>query len=178
MASRKPKTVLFRRKRESRTDYGKRLKILLAHKARVVVRFTNQKIIAQLVQFEPQGDRVVLGIESSKLKKLGWDYSLKNLPAAYLTGLMFGKEALAKDQKEGVFDTGFKTPLHKGKVYAFLKGVVDSGFTIPHGEEDIFPSEERLSGKHLEEYAAQGENKEKYAKLAASFKQIKEKLSS
>ena len=49
MANRKPKTVLYRRKREKKTNYAKRLTLLLSRKARLVVRFTNQRVIAQLV---------------------------------------------------------------------------------------------------------------------------------
>lgn len=150
MARRKIKTVLYRRKREQKTNYKKRLHLLLSKTPRVVVRFTNTRVIAQLVEFTPAGDRVLVGLDSTALKKQGWTHSLKNSPAAYLTGLLFGKTALGKGQKEGILDTGFRTPLHKGKTYAFLKGVLDSGFEVPHGGEEVFPHEDRIQGKHIE----------------------------
>ncbi|MBU0470455.1 MAG: 50S ribosomal protein L18 [Nanoarchaeota archaeon] len=153
MATRKPKTVPYRRKREQKTVYSKRLKLLLPRKERLVVRLTNQKVIAQVVQFTTAGDKVLLGVDSSALKKLGWNYSLKNTSAVYLTGLLFGKEALKKGHSEMIFDTGLKSPLHKGKLFAFLKGVVDAGVEIPHGNDEIFPGEERIRGAHVKEYA-------------------------
>ena len=168
MASKKPKPVLYRRKRERKTRYSKRLKLLLSGKLRLVVRITNQKVIAQLVEFTPQGDKVIVGVDSFALKKLGWNYSGNNFPAAYLTGLLLGKKALEKEIKEAILDTGFKAPLKKGKFYAFLKGVLDSGFEVPHGTEEVFPDEERISGKHIEVYATKlKENKELYERQFA-----------
>ena len=164
MATRKPKAVLYRRKREGKTNYKKRLKILLSRKARVVIRLTNQKVIAQVVQFHPEGDKVLVGVDSSALRGLGWKYSLKNLPAAYLTGLLIGKKAVEKKQEDAVLDTGNQSLLHGGKHFAFLKGLVDAGLQIKHGGENIFPTEERLTGAHVSTYAAKlkSENQEKY----------------
>jgi large subunit ribosomal protein L18 len=153
MSSRKPKTVLFRRKREKKTNYAKRLSLLLSRKNRLVVRFTNQRIIAQLVSFTTTGDKVLLGLDSFALKKEGWKHSCKNIPAAYLMGLYFGKVALKNNLEEAIIDTGFKTPQQKGKLYAFLKGAIDSGMKIPHGDESIFPDDARLSGEHIKNHA-------------------------
>jgi large subunit ribosomal protein L18 len=192
MAHRKPKTVLYRRKRENRTDYKKRLHLLLSRKTRLVIRFTNQKVIAQMVNFTTEGDKVVIAVDSSFLKKQGWLYSLKNMPAAYLTGLSIGKKAQSSGVKEAVLDTGFKTPMHKGKTYAFLKGVVDSGLNIPHDGEKIFPSEERISGKHVQDYAKilgeKGAEKSQFTKylknnsqpgkMVETFEKIKQELMS
>ncbi|MDP3990016.1 MAG: 50S ribosomal protein L18 [archaeon] len=146
----RPKPVPFRRRRDGRTDYKKRLSLLLSKKPRLVARFTNTQVIGQVVQFKTAGDIIVVGVNSLSLQKMGWKSSCKNIPAAYLTGFMLGKKALAKGQKEVVFDTGFKKAIHKGKVYAFLKGVLDSGLNVPHGDgEEIFPTSERLQGEHL-----------------------------
>ena len=89
MVNRKPRTVPYRRKRENKTNYLKRLKLLLSRKGRLVVRFTNRKVVAQLVEFTPKGDKVLVATDSFALRKLGWQYSCKNLPAAYLTGFLF-----------------------------------------------------------------------------------------
>ncbi len=184
MASKKPKTVLYRRKREAKTDYKKRLTLLLSKKSRVVVRFTNARIIAQVVNFTPTGDKVIAGVDSFALKKLGWNYSCKNFPAAYLTGLLLGKKAAAAGAKEAVLDTGFKTPMKGGKQYAFLKGVLDGGLNVPH-DDKIFPSEEKMSGKDIEAYAssAKGQqfaqylkNKAQPDKMSTVFEDVKKKI--
>lgn len=152
MAHRKHLTIAYKRKREQKTNYSSRLKLLLSRTPRLVARFTNQRVIAQVILFSSSGDKVDVAVDSSTLRKFGWNYSLKNIPASYLTGLLVGKKALQKGCSTVIFDTGFKTPLQKGKVYAFLKGVVDSGLEVPY-EGELFPEEGRLAGKHIEDYA-------------------------
>ena len=164
MATKKPKTVLYRRKREGKTSYLKRLKLIKSGKSRLVVRITNQKVIGQVIDFTEQGDKVLAGVDSSSLKKEGWNHGTKNLPAAYLTGLMLGKKALANKCEEVILDTGFKSFLKGGKVSAFLKGVVDSGLNVPHGSDDIFPSEDRIMGKHIND------------KLPTDVEKVKQKI--
>jgi large subunit ribosomal protein L18 len=193
MASRKPKTVAYRRKREGKTNYKKRLKLLLAQTNRVVVRFTQTQVIGQVVSFEPKGDRVIVSNNSLNLKKLGWNYSYKNVPASYLAGFELGKKALAKGIKKAILDTGFKSPLKKSKTYAFLKGVLDAGVQIPNKSEDIFPSQDRIEGKHIEVYADKLKSNDvafnkqfsKYLKnkaqltgISAKFNEVKQKIES
>jgi large subunit ribosomal protein L18 len=193
MATKKPKTVAYRRKREGKTNYKKRLSLLLSQKNRVVVRFTQTQIIGQVVSFEPKGDKVIVSNNSLNLKKLGWDYSCKNIPASYLAGLDLGKKAVSKGIKEAILDTGFKSPLRKGRVYAFLKGVMDAGVQIPNKSDDIFPSQDRIEGKHIESYAdslksndvALNKQFSKYLKnkvqpqgISAKFNEIKQKIES
>ena len=162
MSKNKPKPVLYRRKRERKTNYTKRLHLLLSNKVRLVVRISNHRLVGQLVEFTPQGDKVLVGTDSFALKKLGWKYSCKNFPAAYLTGLLLGKKAQENGLKNAILDTGFTSPLKQGKIYAFLKGVVDSGLEVPH-DESIFPDEKRLAGEHIKAYALTlKDNKEVY----------------
>src|SRR3989344_2841425 len=118
MTNRKPRTVWFRRKREQKTNYTKRLYLLMSRKPRVVVRLTNTRVIAQVVRHAPTGDLVVVGVDSAALTKFGWNYSGKNLPAAYLTGLLLAKLALKKGITEAILDAGFRYPHPAGKVYA------------------------------------------------------------
>lgn len=153
MAKGLPRTVSYRRVREQKTNYKKRLALLLSGKPRLVVRLTNQRAIAQLVSFEVQGDRVLAAVDSFSLRKLGWSHSNFNLASAYLTGLLLGKKALAQGCTEAVVDTGFRHPAKKGRIYAVVKGVIDAGIKVPHGE-DIFPPLERLQGKHLKSTVA------------------------
>ena len=150
----RPKTVPYRRRRTLRTNYSKRLNLLLSGKPRLIVRLTNTQIIAQVATFSPQGDVIAAAVAGKDLHQLGWNYSCKNMPAAYLTGLLIGKGAMKKGVKECILDTGNVTPLHKSRLYAFLKGVIDAGLDIPHNDEkDIFPSDERISGKHIVAFA-------------------------
>jgi len=162
MSTRKPKPVQYRRRRESKTNYAKRLKTLLSKKSRLVVRITNQKVIGQVIDFTIQGDKVGVAVDSFSLKKLGWNYSCKNISAAYLTGLLLGKKALTAGVKEAILDTGLVSPLIKGKIYAFLKGAIDSGLIIAH-DGNIFPSDDRISGKHVQDYAIQLKEKDSVA---------------
>jgi large subunit ribosomal protein L18 len=66
-------------------------------------------------------------------------------------GLLLGKKALEKDVKAAVLYVGKDkfTP----RVAAALKGVVDSGVNIPVSQESLPPAE-RLTGKHIAEYAS------------------------
>jgi len=169
MASKKPKTVLYRRKRERKTDYKKRLNLLASRKPRLVVRFTNKQIIAQIIEFSSKGDKIIVGIDSSSLKKQGWNYSYKNMPAAYLAGNLIGKEAVSKGCKVAILDTGFKTPLNGGKIYAFLKGVLDGGLEVPHSEKNIFPSDDRLNGTHIKTYSSKLKEDGSYEKRFTEY---------
>jgi len=189
MTSQKPRTVLYRRKRENKTNYLKRLKLLLSRKGRLVVRFTNKKVVAQLVEFTPKGDKVLVGTDSFALRKHGWQYSCKNLPAAYLTGFLFGKKVAEKKYKgEMVFDTGFKSPPHKGRYYAFLKGALDAGANVPHDGKDLFPDDKKIQGAHIQDYAKKVKgNKTQFTQylksnaapenMSSAFAQVKQKLS-
>ena len=182
MASRRPPTILYKRRRQQKTSYKKRLLLLKSGKPRLVFRFTNQKIIAQLVKFSGKGDLVVAAVDSFALKKEGWKYSCKNLPAAYLTGFLFGKMAIAKKHEEGILDTGLKSPLKKGRTFAFLQGVIDAGFKIPYTAEGLFPDEEKISGKHIENYADSKQftqylkNNSPPSQISQNFNQVKSKI--
>lgn len=154
MANKKAKPVLYRRKREGKTNYKKRLRLLVSQKPRLVLRISNQKITAQIVKFDVKGDLVLLGVDSTTLKKQGWNYSAKNFPAAYLTGLLIAKKAKGKVNGELIFDTGLLTPLKKGKVYAFLKGALDGELNVIHGSEEVYPGEDKITGKAIADYAA------------------------
>ncbi len=144
----------FRRRREGKTDYRKRLALLKSGRPRVVVRKSNKNIRVQFAVYDVTGDKIVTSAIGSELKKYGWDYSLSNTPAAYLTGLLAGKKALKKGIKEGVLDIGLYTPRKGARIFAALKGVVDAGIEVPYGEE-IVPSEDRLYGKHISEEIAE-----------------------
>ncbi|MCD6482035.1 MAG: 50S ribosomal protein L18 [Thermoplasmata archaeon] len=144
----------FRRRREGKTDYRKRLALLKSGKPRVVVRKSNKNIRVQFAVYEREGDIIKAAATGSDLRKYEWDYSLSSTPAAYLTGLLAGKRALKSGITEGVLDIGLYTPVRGARIFAALKGVVDAGVEVPHSEE-ILPSEDRLYGKHISEEVAE-----------------------
>ncbi|MCK5043547.1 50S ribosomal protein L18 [Candidatus Pacearchaeota archaeon] len=156
-----------RRKRERKTDYLKRLKLLKSRTPRLVFRKTNKYILAQYVIDEQAQDKVQMGISSKELIKFGWPKefqgSLKSIPAAYLTGFLIGKKLINKKLETPIIDLGMLRTVHKTKVHAFAKGVVDAGVGIKYKEE-TFPIEDRIKGTHL---------KKDFSK---SFDEIKSKI--
>jgi len=140
--------VPFRRRREGKTDYRRRLKLLYGKKHRVVVRKSNKHIRMQLVATDKNGDKTLVAAMSSKLTKYGYDGGKCNCSAAYLTGLLFGKRAKEAGYNDNILDIGLHTPVHGSNVYAALKGALDSGLTIPH-DPSVFPAEDRICGKHI-----------------------------
>ncbi len=144
--------VKFRRRREGKTNYRKRIKLLMSRKPRLVIRKTNKYIIAQIIEFDSKGDRVIVSANSKELLKYGWSFpSFKNLPAAYLTGFLLGMKAKKKGVGEVILDVGLH-PVTKGnRIFACYKGYLDSGMHSPHSE-DYFPDENRIKGEHIVNY--------------------------
>jgi large subunit ribosomal protein L18 len=146
-----PRTrVPFRRRREGRTDYRRRLHLLRSGETRLVVRRTSQNVIVQFVDWSSEGDQVKATAVAQELSRIGWEGSPKNTPAAYLTGYLAGKRAKAAGVESAVLDIGRRVPTKGSRVFAALKGVLDAGIEVPHGSEEIYPSEERLNGAFLE----------------------------
>ena len=150
-------TVYFRRKRKGFTNYRKRLKILTSNKPRLVVRKSLKNIQANIVEYDKKGDIVKVTCHSSVLKKIGWNYGTGNLPAAYLVGFMLGAKAKAANFKDAVFDIGINKSVKGSRVYAVLAGALDAGLKVPYGE-NILPDKNRLSGKHIADYAQKLKN--------------------
>jgi len=59
--------VPFRRRKEGKTDYYKRMKLVVAESPRMVVRKSNRHIIIQLVKAEMDGDRTLVTANSAEL---------------------------------------------------------------------------------------------------------------
>lgn len=133
--------ILKRRRIEAKTDYRKRLALLKSEIPRLVVRKTNRYIIAQIVQSELAQDKVIVGTNSKILISKGWPEkakgSLKSIPAAYLTGLIIGKMAKEKKISKVILDIGMHRNIQKSRIYAVLKGALDSDLEIPHSEEAL-----------------------------------------
>ena len=145
------KFVPYRRKREGRTNYPKRLKLLISGVPRLVVRKSNKHITVQLVDYAENGDHVIVTAKSSELKKFGWEHACSNIPAAYLTGLLAGKKAADKKFKKAIVDLGLQTPSQGSRIYAAVKGAKDAGLEINCSDEAL-PADDRIMGKHIDAY--------------------------
>lgn len=161
--------TLKRRRKQGKTDYLKRIKLLKSNKPRVVFRRTNKYIIAQYVTSKNAQDKVILEAKSKELLKSGWpkDFqgSLKSIPASYLTGFLIGKKILKNKLENPIIDFGMIRTIHKTRVYGFLKGLIDSGIKI-NCDNETFPEEERIKGKNLKK------------DFSETFKEIKSKIES
>ncbi len=146
--------VPMRRRREVRTDYHQRLRLLKSGKPRLVARKSNKHTTAQLVSPGPDGDETIASAHSSDLAEHGWEAPTGNLPAAYLTGFLAGKRALDADVEEAVLDIGLNTATPGNKVFAIQEGAIDAGLEIPHSD-DVLADWSRNRGEHIAEYAEQ-----------------------
>jgi large subunit ribosomal protein L18 len=140
--------TIRRRRLERKTDYKSRLALLKSEKPRLVIRKTNRYMIAQIVESDIAQDKTLFKISSKDLLGNKWPKespgSLKSLPAAYLTGLQLGSLAKSKlENKEIILDIGMQRSIPKSRIYAVLKGVIDSGIKINHDKE-MLPSEEKV----------------------------------
>lgn len=180
--------LAFRRRREGKTDYRARLKLISLEKSRLVVRITNNHTIVQIIDVAQDGDETLVSAHSKELQKMGWLGSGKNTSAAYLTGFLCAKKALEAGIDEAVLDIGLKSSIKGAKIYAALKGAVDAGLYVPHNDS-ILPADERIRGEHVAVYAeslSDEEVKERFSQYIANglspkdlpdhFESIKQKI--
>lgn len=93
--------VKFRRRREGKTDYYARRRLVQqdknkydSKKYRFVVRRTNRRILTQVIYATIQGDRVLCSADSKELRKYGVEAGLTNYAASYATGLLCARRLL------------------------------------------------------------------------------------
>jgi len=138
--------VLKRRKRERKTDYLRRLKLLKSGLPRIVFRKTNRYVISQYVESEAAQDKIIFGLTSKDLLKYGWPEkfkgSLKSIVASYLVGYLTGKKILKDKLKKPIIDLGMLRSVKKSKVFAFINGLIESGVDIKCPDEN-FPNKEK-----------------------------------
>jgi large subunit ribosomal protein L18 len=144
-------TLKYRRRREGKTNYKKRISILKSGKRRLVIRKSLTSIYIQLIEFKLEGDRIAASSSGAELKKIGWSHSTGNVPAAYLIGLLAGKKIAKLGIKDAILDIGMQKNISGSRIYAALKGVIDAGVNVPYSK-DIIPSEDRIKGKHIADY--------------------------
>jgi len=102
--------VKFRRRREGKTDYYARKRLVVQEKNkyntpkyRLVVRFTKKDIIAQIVSATITGDRVHDVAYASELPRYGVKLGLTNYPAAYCVGLLLARRHLKTLKLDGIY---------------------------------------------------------------------------
>lgn len=179
----------FRRRQEGKTDYYQRKRLVAQHKAkynspkyRLVVRFTNRDIIAQIVSSQITGDVVLTAAYAHELPQYGIKYGLTNWSAAYAVGLLVARRALQKlgldetyagvEEVEGEFelteavedaprpfkvflDIGLQRTTTGARIFGVLKGASDGGLYVPHSP-NRFPGwdieSEELDAELLRKY--------------------------
>lgn len=143
--------VKYRRKREGKTNYKKRLELLKSGLDRLVIIPSNKHITIQVLEYNDDGDLVRASAHSKELEKFGWKQSTGNTPSAYLTGLLCGLRGKNNGIKKAILDIGLRPSIRGSRIYAGLKGFIDSGLTVPF-DKDMLPDEERVKGVHISEY--------------------------
>ncbi|KAL0458998.1 UNVERIFIED_CONTAM: 60S ribosomal protein L5 [Sesamum latifolium] len=95
--------VKFKRRREGKTDYRARIRMINQDKNkyntpkyRFVVRFTNKDIICQILSASIAGDHVLAAAYAHELPRYGLEVGLTNYSAAYCTGLLLSRRVLKK----------------------------------------------------------------------------------
>ncbi|XP_014777774.1 60S ribosomal protein L5 [Octopus bimaculoides] len=103
--------VKFRRRREGKTDYFARKRLVVQEKNkyntpkyRMIVRFTNKDIICQIAYARIEGDVIVVAAYSHELPRYGIKVGLTNYAAAYCTGLLLARRILKKFNLDTIYD--------------------------------------------------------------------------
>uniref|UniRef100_A0A8C7WCX7 Ribosomal protein L5 n=1 Tax=Oncorhynchus mykiss TaxID=8022 RepID=A0A8C7WCX7_ONCMY len=98
--------VKFRRRREGKTDYFARKRLVIQDKNkyntpkyRMIVRFSNRDICCQVI-----ADQIVAAAYSHELLKYGITVGLTNYAAAYCTGLLLARRLLNKFGLDQVYE--------------------------------------------------------------------------
>lgn len=182
----------YKRRRSGKTDYYARKRLITqaknkynAPKYRLVIRFTNRDIIAQIVTSEITGDKVFVSAYGHELKRYGITHGLTNWAAAYCVGLLIARRALKKleideaftgvEEPDGEFtlteeqevdgesrrpfkcflDVGLTRTSTGARVFGAMKGASDGGMLVPH-------SEKRFPGYDMESKELDAETLRKY----------------
>nr|CAG4649521.1 EOG090X09YS [Scapholeberis mucronata]SVE93753.1 EOG090X09YS [Scapholeberis mucronata] len=102
--------VKFRRRREGKTDYFARRRLVVQDKNkyntpkyRVIVRFTNKDICCQIAYARIEGDVIVCAAYSHELPHYGVKVGLTNYAAAYCTGLLLARRLLKKFKLDTIY---------------------------------------------------------------------------
>ncbi|XVF81346.1 hypothetical protein PTKIN_Ptkin15bG0148000 [Pterospermum kingtungense] len=180
--------VKYRRRREGKTDYRARIRLINQDKNkyntpkyRLVVRFTNKDIVAQIIHASISGDIVLAAAYSHELPCYGLEVGLTNYAAAYCVGLLLARRTLKKLEMDAEYegnveaigedftvepaesrrpfrallDVGLKMTTTGNRVFGVLKGALDGGIDIPH-------SDKRFAGFNKDTKQLNPDNHRKY----------------
>src|SRR2546428_260212 len=108
---------------------------------------------------KPGKEAWVLKIRAIR-RHLRWLRDKRQLSAGNYTTLLgmakggapAARRAVQRVVKEAILDLGLKGPTKGSKLFAVLKGLADSGLTVPHSPEKL-PPMERIGGNHIATYA-------------------------
>ncbi|TRY63525.1 hypothetical protein TCAL_04899 [Tigriopus californicus] len=102
--------VKFRRRREGRTDYFARKRLVIQDKNkyntpkyRMIVRCSNKDICCQIAYARLEGDKIVAAAYSHELPRYGVKVGLSNYAAAYCTGLLLARRVLQKFNLDSIY---------------------------------------------------------------------------
>lgn len=161
--------VKYRRRREGKTDYRARRRLVTqdknkynSPKYRLVVRFSNKDICAQIIYSRINGDYVMAAAYGRELPRYGVKVGLTNYSSAYAVGLLLARRLLSQlklaDRYTGLaeatgeifnvqelpdgprpftalLDVGLVRTTTGHRVFAVMKGAIDGGLHIPHTEK-------------------------------------------
>ena len=100
----------YRRRREGKTNYHKRLKLVQSGKTRLIVRRSNTGMIVQFADYIANGDVIRAGATSKDIRAAGCTaVSAKSLPGSYLTGYIAGLRAKKAGITYAIVDLGMQT---------------------------------------------------------------------
>jgi large subunit ribosomal protein L18 len=143
---------IFRRRREGKTDYHLRKKIVVSRLPFVTIRVSNKNILLQVIKASTKGDTVVESVHSRQLQKFDWPFSRKSIPASYLCGLILGYRTGGKIDSRVIVYMGVEPYIPGSRAAAAIKGIVDSGLKI-EANAKTFPDDHKIKGEHIMEYA-------------------------
>jgi len=103
--------VKFKRRREGKTDYYARKRLVVqaknkynTPKHRMIVRITNTDIIAQIAYARIEGDKIIASAYAHELPQYGVKVGLTNYAACYCTGLLLARRILKKFSLDGIYE--------------------------------------------------------------------------
>ncbi|XP_029440031.1 60S ribosomal protein L5-like isoform X1 [Rhinatrema bivittatum] len=103
--------VKFRRRREGKTDYFARKRLVIQDKNkyntpkyRLIVRISNRDIVSQIAYARIEGDAIVCAAYAHELPRYGVKAGLTNYAAAYCTGLLLARRLLQKFGLDKIYE--------------------------------------------------------------------------
>ena len=149
---------IFKRRRTKQTNYAKRKTMIISKSLLLCIRISNKHSTFQFVQPQINGDDIKSGNHSSQLKKFGWTGSGKSKSGLYLTGYLAGKKAKSIGINNAILYTGMISFKSGSRLVSGLKGIIDSGISIPVGD-NLFTDDEKLETSDMKKILKQIDSK-------------------